>query len=299
MKIQYSILWFDDDIEATESLNTDPLKEEIKSWGFESNIVFVNSPKEFLDRMPFKEFDLIVVDQNIEGTSGGQEFISRIRENAIYTEVVFYSAREASDLWEAVRDNKLEGVFVSSRRDIIAKIIRVGKQSISKVLDLENMRGIVMAEVGELDQLLEDIIKVGLVELSAEEKKEIYTKFSENASLDKKEWLTRLEEFTMNPDVEQMLRFCDSDKRWQNFNRLKVKHQKLIPLPKLGNYSSEILKPRNFLAHGRPEKQEDGSFIFHYNGEVYPFTDETSIGLRNMIIRYKKSFSEILHTLKS
>ena len=154
MRLVFSVLWFDDDEEYFDSIDIEPLEKEILSWGFWPKIEKVTTPEDFSNRSPFESYDLIVVDRNLEGCEDGQVFIANIRENAIYTEIIFYTAGNTSDLWEAIRTKELEGVFVSSRLNVLSKIEAVGRQSIRKILDLENMRGIVMAEVGELDLLL-------------------------------------------------------------------------------------------------------------------------------------------------
>ena len=66
-------------------------------------------------------------------------------------------------MWEAIREKKLEGIFISSRNEIVSKNTKVGYQSIQKILDLENMRGIIMAEVGELDLMRQEIIMGGMI----------------------------------------------------------------------------------------------------------------------------------------
>ncbi len=48
----------------------------------------------------------------LEGYKDGQEFIAGIRENAIYTEIIFYTAGNTSNLWKAIHEKRLEGVFV-------------------------------------------------------------------------------------------------------------------------------------------------------------------------------------------
>ena len=109
MKITYSILWFDDVEEYFESLDFGPLEETIRSWGFDPKIVLVTDPEKFMDYKPFHEFDLIVVDYNLEEHDKyGGEFIKKIRDHDVYTEVIFYSANPASDLWDSVREQELE-----------------------------------------------------------------------------------------------------------------------------------------------------------------------------------------------
>ncbi|MCK4827887.1 hypothetical protein KA005_69805 [bacterium] len=298
MRLSFSVLWFDDSEDYFDSLDLEPLKEEISTWGFCPTIDKVTTPEEFKDRSPFEPYDLIVVDRNLEGYDDGQVFIADIRDHAIFTEVIFYTAGTASDLWDAIREKKLEGVFVSSRNEILAKISQVGRQSIRKILDIENMRGIVMAEVGELDLLLEKIIAIGVEGLQAEQRYRIYKRFHENAAKQHKDHDQALSAFIEKPEVISMLTLCDSDKRWQNFNRLWKSHDKLKEKERIGDYVVEVLHPRNFLAHGRPVPHENGGYLFHYRKKEYLFDDKNSLELRQTILRYKKAFSGIIDLIK-
>ncbi len=299
MKLTFSILWFDDSDDYFGSLDMDALKAEILTWGFSPDIKPVTTPEQFLSYAPFKEFDLIVVDLDLEQYGEGQDFIAGLRANAVYTEVIFYTVRNVNDLWDAVREKQLEGVFVSHRSNILPKIFRVGRQSIRKVLDLENMRGIVMAEVGELDHLIDEILTFGITSLPVEQQNSIFKRFLEKAVEQNQNISVRLAKFSERPDLNEMINLSDSYKRWLNFQRLWKSHEKLKGRNTIGDYDAEVLKPRNFLAHGTPEPHKDGGYLFHYQGKAFRYTDEVSLSLRQTILRYKQEFSNILKTLKS
>jgi hypothetical protein len=294
MRLRFSVLWFDDNEDYFDSLDLEPLQQEIRSWGFIPVIDLVSTPEDFTSQSPFEKYDLIVVDQNLEGYQDGKDFIANIRNNAIYTEVVFYTAGNAADLWSAIKERELEGVFVSSRSEILSKLARVGRQSIRKVLDLENMRGIVMAEVGELDLMLGEIIAIGIEGLVEEKRQSIFTRFYESAAKQNKDDARRLNDFIENPGVTEMLELSDSNKRWQNFNRLSKAHDQLRGQPRVGDYVEEVLKPRNFLAHGRPVASQNGGYTFDYRGNEYHFNDTTSLQLRRTILEYKSALDRIL-----
>ena len=299
MRLVFSVLWFDDNEDYFDSLELESLEDAISSWGFWPQIEQVTTPEEFNDRSPFESYDLIVVDRNLEGYEDGQQFIANIRENAIYTEVIFYTAGNTSDLWEAIREKKLEGIFVSSRTNILSKIAKVGRQSIRKVLDLENMRGIVMAEVGELDHLLDEIITIGIKHLPQEQQKIVFTRFHKKVAQQYKKNDAILAEFIEAPTTNKMLELCDSNKRWQNFNRLKKYHNKLKNNESIGDYTQDVLRPRNSLAHGRPESHKDGGYVFHHHGKEFYFDDAVSLKLRQVILQYKEWFSVIIKELAS
>jgi hypothetical protein len=292
MKLQYKILWFDDSEELFDSLNLDYLQGQIRRWGFVPDICLVNSPEEFLKKSPFDDYDLLVIDYNLESYGHGEDFIAQVREQEVLTEIIFYSSGATSLLWNAVHAKQLEGIYVANKQTIIERILKVGQQTLRKVLDLENMRGIVMAEVGDLDLQLSSILTAAMVGIDAEKQKEIFQRFYVASSEHHETHKLSLDKFNEDPSIEVLLSLCDSDKRWQNYGRLK-KHHEILKKKVLGNYVDDILRPRNFLAHGVPVRAEDGTFTFAYQGKSYLFDESVSTELRHKIIIYKTAMAEL------
>lgn len=133
--------------------------------------------------------------------------------------------------------------------------------------------------------------------LQESQQRTIFTRFHESAVKQNQENKNRLDAFFENPQIGEMLSLCDSNKRWQNFNRLWKQHDGLKKRAKIGDYETEILNPRNFLAHGKPELYREGGYLFVHRGNRFLFNDETSLILRQTILRYKVAFSEILETI--
>ena len=286
------MLWFDDTDDFFHSLNRDPFELEVRSWGFVPTFEIVKTPDEFMARKPFDKYDLIVVDYNLgDSVPHGEEFIKEIRSNNIFTEIIFYSASPSSTLWEAIQKNQLEGVFVSDRAGILQKLERVAFQSVHKVLDLNNMRGMVMAEVGDIDQVLDAILKLGVNELGSGEQAKIYGGFHEQASEQANSTVEKLAAFKGAPTVEVMLGLCDSYKRWLSFKRL-AKQLASVKEPAVGDYSKDVLEPRNFLAHGIPRDSADGYVFVHHNKE-YAFDMKVGLNLRKTILDYRNKFQEL------
>jgi hypothetical protein len=298
MRLSYRILWFDNSPELLDSLTGDIeyLKSVIAQWGFIPEVIAVHTPDDFFKFSPFDGIDLVVVDFDLEEFGSGQDFIAQVRDKQVFTEVIFYSAQAADALWEAVKDRQLEGIYVAHKETIISRILGVSEHSVRKILDVENMRGIVMAEVGDLDRLLGDIFTAAVVDLSEEQRHDVYARFHEAAHKQAGEHQAALEAFLAGPSPEALLQLCDSNKRWSNYNRLK-RHHVTLQARKLGDYPADILRPRNFLAHGVPAIAADGSLEFSYSGKTYSFTREEGNSLRVKIIAYKRALQEILDTL--
>ena len=60
MKLQYSILWFDDSQEYLDSFDQKPVKDHLRSLGFSTHFSMVSDPESFMAHEPFNDFDLII-----------------------------------------------------------------------------------------------------------------------------------------------------------------------------------------------------------------------------------------------
>jgi hypothetical protein len=294
MKLTFSILWFDDNPTFVDSLDLDGLKNAIKSWGFVPAIKFVHTPEDFKLYSPFKEFDLIAVDYKLGEHPHGEEFIKDIRSHGVFTEIIFYSNVPSTELWDAIRNAQLEGIFIANRQVIADKIEKVGRQSVNKILDLNNMRGILMAEVGELDLILEAILREGVSDLDDEAQGQVFKGFHKRASKQTTDNWEELKKFEAAPTIDALISLAnDSAKRWMCFVSVLKRHADLPDeRENIGDYLNEVLWPRNCLAHGIPEQAADG-FVFTYHGKQYKFDDAVASELRQAIMTYRDRFDAI------
>lgn len=292
MKIQFNVLWFDDTADFFDSIDQGHLNEQIRGWGFEPKIDLVTTPASFSARAPYADCDLIVVDFNLQEHGHGQDFISQVRSQNVFTEVVFYSSAPSDQLWQAIFEKRLEGVYVASRQNIQERMLQIGEQTVRKVLDLENMRGIVMAGVGDLDLLLDDILIRAINRASPQHRAQLFERFYEKLSHSLETNKEKLAAFRADPTAKKLVELCDSDKRWQNYERI-AKFDSHLKASHPGDYRADILKPRNFLAHGIPQPSEDGAVTFLFGADCYKFDGPESASLRQRIIRYRSCFVQI------
>lgn len=298
MNLNYSILWYDDDKNFFESQDMGPIEEAITSWGFRPQIIPVHDAAELKQHEPFNQFDMLVVDLELGGNEHGSQFIKNVRDNNVFAEIIFYSMKGADELWQAIGNERLEGVFVAYKKGIEQKLIRVAHQSVRKVLDLENMRGIVMAEVGDLDEILEKIFTLAMHGITEEQRQKVYASFVKKSREPDKKFEDALSAFEGEPSIERLLTLSDgSEKRLENFNRVRKHHPLLKSHTFSDVYRDAILSPRNFLAHGVPERKEGGSLLFRHRGKEFLFDDEVGKSLRHKILEYKAAFAEIAEAL--
>lgn len=299
MKLEYKILWFDNDPEVFDSMEDEisGLKIRIHDWGFIPDIIMVSAPSEFMRYAPFDDIDLVVVDFNLEEHGAGQDFIAKLRDSSVYTEVIFYSAQGRDELWDALKERGLDGIYLANKELVIPRIEGVGAHTLRKILDLGNMRGIVMAEVGDLDLLLEEIFSLAMNDVPEDRKLSVYKKFHEHSIEGVSGQQQALSEFRDSPSVEQLLKLCDSSgRRWMNYNRIK-KYHKTMQCYEVGDYQNEVITPRNALAHGIPKPTGDGVLRFNHHGTYFDFNEKSSRELRHMIIKYRNIFMQVRDAL--
>ena len=296
MRMKYSILWFDDQREYLDSIDQDALKTTISGWGFIPNLVLVDDPAEFLAHKPFGGFDLIVVDYNLgDNQPHGEEFIRSIREHNVLTEIVFYSANPAKDLWDAIRARELEGIYVSGRDLVVSKIERVAQQSLRKVLVLNNMRGLIMAELGDLDLQLDALLDLGWPTLEDDGRTYISERFIDSAIKQIDKTRAALQDCAASPTCASIAALSDSGKRWDNLCRLRKKHGKLKDV-KMPPFADEVLFPRNCLAHGIP-REEGSDLVFTFSGRDFVYNEHSSIQLRQTILKYRDHLRDMENLL--
>lgn len=154
-----------------------------------------------------------------------------------------------------------------------------------------------MSEVGDLDALLEKIFVTAMNGLTPVQQGKVFDKFHENSDQQAKQFKSALDSFKATPTIAGLLDLCDSDKRWQNLNRVRKHHSLLKRQEISADYQQEILWPRNCLAHGMPERNENGSLLFRHKGKEFLFDDAVGKELRHKILEYKSTFSDIVAAL--
>lgn len=299
MRLKYSILWFDDDKSQFESHDFDYLVAEINSWGFDfDEPVYVQTAQEFIKKAPFDDFDLIVVDYDIgENDRYGDDFIQNVRGQNIYTEIVFYTARGIDKLWESVKEKRLEGVFLSSAEGIIHKVAQVAKQSVKKVVDLENMRGIVMAQVGDMDIIMKDLLKTGLTQVENGQLETIYESFIEQNETFIKEKCREIQEFSKDRSTKKMLDLCDSSYSLWSLTKELIKQHPDLQSFNISKYYNEIIQPRNVLAHGIPQSQKKGVQLFVHRGKEFRYSEQSAKKIRKNLRKYKDIYKKMLNQI--
>ncbi|VEI69245.1 Response regulator of citrate/malate metabolism [Serratia fonticola] len=162
MSMTYKILWIEDDEDYVESLDKDIIFRHIGEYGFDVKFEFRTSEEEINMDVDGMQYDLLVIDYNItDDGKNGAEVISSVRGNQCLTDVIFYSGNSISQLRQEALDKELDGVFFSTKvsEPLLVKICQIFDLNVKHLMDIDNVRGLVMSGVADLDIKLLTIIR--------------------------------------------------------------------------------------------------------------------------------------------
>lgn len=318
MKLKYKILWIEDELDSIERPKNQIQRYLEDDYGFEcsEDDIVIKDYDEFEEEYIYeenqrkrvkdsiKEFDLLLVDFNLgEEEQTGDKLIDIIRDG-IYSEILFYSSKLES-ITEKLNNHFIDGVFTSDREHLEDKIKKLIRVTIKKVQDVNNLRGLIMAEVAELDRIKKNIIQKFNKEADSEFKKyikeDIFSKIKKD--LESLSCLVKVEDSECSHDeinLEELQNnfFYDSFKKSRTVNKIKSKKCNHIDF-KHEDYRKDVIAKRNVLAHQKEDEDRLGKFLLYPNGDRLEFTEEHCIKIRKDIKKYKKYLEDIEKVLTS
>ena len=305
MSLKYKVLWVDDNKDEF-SKEEKALNSFIEELFFEPKIDFcedIASAKKFIET---EKYDVIFSDYNID-EERGDDFISFIRNQSVNTEVLFYSGQ--NQLPEGRLDRVTFFFETGSHREerLLKKMKELILLTVAKLNDLTQLRGLVMAEVSELDDIMKNLVAEYCKNSEENEKelrKYIIGKIEERvknslntseSNCDRKcfhEWNNKSIE---NVVFEQNF---DSYTTARALNHI-IEKKNLGISRFLSNYNEEIIINRNELAHCKAIQKDDGIEVLATTRGEKEFTPAMINDIRKNIIKYHKLFEDIEQKIKS
>lgn len=265
------IIWIDDSITWVRSVKAD-IEEALTQEGFTLEIIeYQNTDDAYL--AIFENYvDLILVDCNLPGQDNGDQFIARLRKNRCFAHIVYYS-QDVKNLATVKADKYFQ--HTSARDGITDTLAEVSDQLYRKYHHPAFMRGMLLSEFIDLENLMEELI-AGFFKNEAEFFKEnIIYKGGESYSFSTK----------------------------QKFISRMLKHEKLSEADKLNvtnidlstsSFGKKILDTRNVLAHAFPAYDEVSETIkLMSNIKEVEFTSDWFHQTREDIHSFKKKIRDI------
>lgn len=302
MRINYNILWFENDRTSYET-KKEAVKEILEEFCFNFSEPRYEADGNHIDDIDFSKYDLIIADMNLDSNQKAMGLLDKIRKRDIFTEVLFYSSSGEDEVRKELLNYKIDGAYCSGREstDFNDKVKAVIETLIKKTQDLTTLRGLVMAEVSELDLKMKEIIEVFCVKYPSKEKDLI------NYIVDKIEKRTK-KTLIANTGCKK-----DCNHIWKGKNKISeiIEDQSFDSYSKarlidyimkqsnekdqfLENYNKKIIENRNQLAHCI-SKNIDGKEVLKTSKGDKEFTEKDFRIIRKDILEYEKMFDSVLN----
>jgi CheY-like chemotaxis protein len=269
MKLQFQLLVVDDHPESVGN-SIASLRDHLERNGFSLKVTIASdgdlSPKNLrnLARNSGKNFNLVAVDynlgrQDVNGARAAQVLRNQLR----FTDMIFYSSDPGVHLLEELAAQDVAGVFVSGRDDLDDSLKGLADTVIGKAVDLNHMRGIAMAEVAEMDVMMEEVLEsvFACPDPAVRKQAERTLKRILDNGQDSLKMLKKIVEegeiLNLLPNTEVF----GSAKRYQAINRvvgvLKAKPDGAMQV--FSTFPTDIIGNRNTLAHAKEDVADDGT----------------------------------------
>ena len=295
MKIKFYILWFENEPTWVDG-KTDDVKEIIEDNGFEwVQPTLCKKEGEFTGN--YNEFDMILVDYRlVDGGRDGQtgaDIIGKIREGC-FSNILFYSQNGEADLRNEIADKNLDGVFCADRSDFLEKFESVFLSYIKKIEDVNNLRGLVMAEASDLESLTTEIIETydGVACLK---KKQYMKKVIKEKLASANNQKTFFESKNENTTFKELLEQLDFYRKSIMIDRIDKRCTPVLGFTQ-STFNDEIIVKRNLLAHVI-ESKKDGKVVLKSKNKLLVFSQEEAKKIRKDILKYKSELDQIKQRL--
>jgi CheY-like chemotaxis protein len=308
MKLNYKILWIDDQIEDYIDMGIkDELETHIESLGFTPTVECFENGRSAEESINKIKYDLILSDYNIEGANEqGDVLIQKIRYGGVFTEVLFYSAQPdfdtiAKNLYQD-RVSFFSLIGDESFKGFKAKAFKLIDHTVSKLQELNSIRGLVMSETSELDNTVEEII-FSFLSKGNKESEKLNTYIVDSIISSAKSNMKNAEKFEKLDTTEIVKsRLFDADKKSRTINKilelLKIEDKKFIDFYK--NYKTDVLDTRNDLAHAKSDTIDGIEYLIisRKDGEhPIKFNQEHCVQIRRNLRKHSdllKSIREVI-----
>ncbi len=305
MKIEYRILWLDDDIEQfIEDEIIDELKEFLRENNFSPDIITTDSQEDFLSILD-DSFDLILTDYHMNKVDGhelnGDRIVEKIRANCIQTEILFYTAR--ADLKDTDKISRVSFLETSSRTnphaiEVLNETKNLVSLTIRKFQHIVAMRGMIMHETSTLDLDMINILSEFINNSANQDKvEEIGAVILEEAQRHFSRKLEDIEKLQKTSNLRKLSKdpfIFSASYKIQTMGQI-LEHFGLDDFSK--DYSKEINHMRNIFAHAVLEIDEDTGRKYFKNGDM-TFDEDLCKQIREDIIKNKENLKSLAERTK-
>jgi CheY-like chemotaxis protein len=305
MKLEYNILWLDDNIEGFVDYEyVAEIEKHLVENGFKPNIRTFDKSEDFFELLN-SSFDLILTDYHLSEEINGRQVVDMIRgsEFSVLTEILFYTAK--ADLGE--EQHRIERVsFLETNagtdahyRKVTSKTIELIDLTIKKFQNIVAMRGMIMHETSSLDLIMDQLVSNYINNPANSANKDvilppIILAIQKNA----KEKCDKAFSNKTNKILKDNVLFSASQKIFALGEILKLLDQEDFSK----DYNNEINWYRNQFAHAEIFVNDEGKqhFKIRVDGQddELIFNEELCKTIRQNIIKHKENLEKLKKTIK-
>lgn len=281
MRLDYRVLWFENQPDAVASA-AQSLKLDIQSLGFDLSIEWItnyDNIDELISTLAKnKNFDMIFMDWNLGiSPDDGATLSHKLRTYKINTDIIFYSSKSSRELRQLMFDNNVDGVFCINRSDLAEDSFGIIENKITRILDINHMRGIVMESVGSLDHHLNEIIEIVYIKSETSTQLKIIDKIKTLINDQSRNSTQKLDDLFNGKTLS--LKNALQSYHFSSYLKFRclvsiLKHKKDDPilgksLNVLSKYNDNVISPRNALAHAISQVDASGHFVLATHNKIY------------------------------
>lgn len=308
MKLAFQLLVVDDQPDGLRSPIT-TLQEHLDDKGFDLVPIKLLSPSgpdwdAILKQS--RSYDLVMVDYDLSPSEKGDTAAKHLRAALPYTEIIFYSAKDRPELLHLLAQQEVEGVFVAHRRDLDEPLVGLADTIIGKAVDLNHMRGIAMAEVAEMDLLMEELLvatfQLDRPDIGAVAKKTV-NNLKGNMKKNSNKFSQDLEEKGLSVVVAngQLFSLYHKYISFQGLTKLLPEAHFADELHILNSFQKDILSKRNLLAHAKEDSDDNGNVVLQSikpGGGPLTIDDEWMATFRRSLREHRETLEALCSALR-
>jgi DNA-binding NarL/FixJ family response regulator len=161
MSLAYNILWLDDQPDQNRGA-VDHFTMHLQRRGFlpqvEKLTKFDNAATELRARKRSFVPDIILVDYRLGDGHTGDNIAKLVRQIFATTTIIFYSSQPAPELRALIARKGVDGVYCVHRNELKNKGFELIEKTVSKLVDVVQLRGAIIATAAVLDEEIENCI---------------------------------------------------------------------------------------------------------------------------------------------
>lgn len=272
--LEYKIAWIDDQPGQAKGYYEN-INNRLGRTGLNAKAEWISTSenlKAFLNKLRGdSDYDLIMVDwklgKMVHDNQTGVSVAKKIRYQNSFATIIFYSAERPDVLQKEIASECIDGVFCVNRQYFVEEAMNIIKASTRRFTDLTAMRGLFLAAVAEFDSVIQDAVEAAYLGLSPTIQNTIKNRLIDRSKKFHSEKIESIQILDSNADLVTTLDHLRpgskelADCLKEILSTTTPSSQHASALQKFSSYETEILVPRNDMAHVKESVSNGRRFL--------------------------------------